>query len=100
MNPLTKGLGILFGIPIALSVVFFYYFMSTAEGRMRANCEHVLPGTSIEQLAQFSKEHNLTAPSKDSSVSFLAERRNFGRHACKIVLEAGVVKSSEYSQAD
>jgi hypothetical protein len=55
---------------------------------------------SIEQLALFAKEHNLTAPNKEANISFLAEQRNFGRHSCKIVIDAGLVKSSEYSQTN
>jgi hypothetical protein len=100
MNPLSKGLGILFGIPIVLTVIFVYYFMSTAEERMRSNCEHIRPGISIEQLALFAKEHNLTTPNKEATINFLEEKRNFGRHACKIVFDAGLVKSSEYSHTN
>lgn len=100
MSPLKKGLGILFGLPILLSIVFFYYFLSTGEERIKAVCAQITPGMTSARLKDFSRENRLNAPGKESGVVFLAESRSFGRHACKIELDAGVVSSSDYSFTD
>ena len=35
MSPIAKGLVLLFGFPVILAILFFYFFMSTGEERMR-----------------------------------------------------------------
>ena len=100
MTPLTKGLMGLVGLPILLSLIFFYYFISTGEERMRQTCALIEPGMSFDAVSEFAKERNLTTPDRGNQVTFLAERRNLGRHACKVTVDAGVVSQSEYSHAD
>lgn len=100
MTPLTKGLGILFGFPVVLSIGFFTYFTVTAEDRMTQLCRQVVPGMTAAQLKKFAQENRLTGPNQDAGVTVLGDTRSYGRHACKVTLEAGVVKQSEYSLAD
>ncbi len=99
MSPLGKGLVLLFGIPVVMGVGFFYYFSATGEERMRAVCSEVAPGMTIAQLVSFARERNFRLPSNEG-VTFLAESRSYGRHSCRIVLQAGVVQSAAYSYAD
>ena len=99
MSPMVKGLGLLFGFPVMLAVIFFYYFMSTGEERMRAVCEKVTPGMSHANVVAVSHENNLSVPAKDASVALLEELRSFGRHRCQVTFENGTVKSAEYHLA-
>ncbi len=100
MSPLTKGLGLLFGFPIVLAVVFFTYFNATGEDRMRAVCSQVTPGMTRAQLDQFALDKKLKGSGKDAGVSFLSEPRSYGRHTCKVTMAAGLVKAAEYNFAD
>jgi len=100
MSPLSKGLGVLFGLPVLLGIGFFYYFLTTGEDRMRSACIQVKPGMTFVQLKEFAMNHNLSLPGKDSGIIFMGELRSFGRHACRVVIEAGVVHDSDYSYTD
>ena len=101
LTPLTKGLAILFGFPVVLSIGFFTYFFTTGEARMKVVCAEVLPGMNYAQLKDFAVDKRLSAPYKeDAPVVILADSRSYGRHACKVELEAGVVKRATYVFAD
>jgi hypothetical protein len=100
MTPLVKGLGILFGFPVVLSIGFFAYFTATGEDRMTRLCQQVVPGMTAAQLKEFAQENRLTGPNKDAGVTVLGDTRSYGRHACMVTLEAGVVKLSKYTFSD
>lgn len=100
MSPLTKGLGALFGLPIVLAIIFFSYFNFTGEDRMRAICRQVKPGMTWAQLNQFVLDNRLNGSGADKGVSFLGDSRSYGRHTCKVTMEAGAVKAAEYNFAD
>lgn len=100
MSPLTKGLILLFGIPVILTVGFFYYFHATGEERMRSLCDQVKTGMTYRQLRVFAEENNLRSPIKESGTSFLGESRSYGRHSCRVELENGAVKSAGYRFSD
>ena len=99
MSPIAKGLVMLFGFPAMLAVIFFYYFLSTGEERMRDTCALITPGMSHAEAVTVSHDHNLSAPAKDVQIAVLEERRSFGRHTCQVTFEAGIVKSAEYRLA-
>jgi hypothetical protein len=100
MSPLTKGLGALFGLPIILAIIFFSYFNLTGEDRMRAVCREVKPGMTQAQLNQFMLDRRLNASGADKGASVLGDSRSYGRHSCKVTMEAGTVKAAEYILAD
>ena len=100
MNPILKGLLFVFGVPVLFGIGYFYSALSTGEKRMTAVCAQIQPGMNLAALKGLAEEHGLSAPGKDSGVTYLAESRTYGRFACKVVLDAGVVKSSEYNYAD
>jgi hypothetical protein len=100
MSPLHKGLAALFGLPIVLAVIFFSYFNLTGEDRMRAVCKEVKAGMTAAQLKQFVQDKRLNGPVEDRGVSFFGDPRSYGRHSCKVTMEAGAVKAAEYSLSD
>jgi hypothetical protein len=100
MTPLAKGLVLLFGVPVVLGIGFFYYFSATGEERMRNLCVQVKPGISLDQLKAFAQENNIRTSVNQEGTSFLGDARSYGRHTCKVVVEAGIVKSADYSFAD
>jgi hypothetical protein len=100
MSPLTKGLAALFGLPIVLAIIFFSYFNLTGEGRMRAICKQVTPGMTAAQLNQFVLDNRLNDSGAAKGVGLLGDPRSYGRHSCKVTMEAGVVKAAEYTLAD
>ena len=100
MNAMAKGLGLVFGVPLLFGVAYFSYAMATGEQRMMEVCGQIKPGVSLAQLKGYAEIHNLTAPSKDSGDAFLEESRTYGKFTCKVILDAGIVKSSEYKHAD
>lgn len=100
MSPLAKGLGALFGLPIVLAIIFFTYFNLTGEDRMRAICSQVKPGMTGAQLKQFVLDNRLNNSGAVAGTSFLADSRSYGRHTCRVTMDAGVVKEAEYNFAD
>ncbi len=100
MSPLKKGLAALFGLPLVLAVIFFSYFNLTGEDRMRAVCGEVKPGMTRAQVNQFVLDKRLDGSAGDRGVSFLGDSRSYGRHSCKVTMEAGTVKAAQYSLAD
>jgi len=97
---MVKGLLLVFGVPLLFGMAYFSYALATGEQRVREVCEQIKPGVTLVQLKEFAEYHGLTAPSKDSGVTYLGESRTYGRFTCKLVLDAGIVQSSEYSRAD
>lgn len=100
MTPLAKGLGLLFGAPVVLTVIFVTYFNVTGEDRMRSVCKQVTPGMSATKFKAFVEEWKFSGTVPESGVLVLAEPKSYGRHTCKVTVSAGAVKSAEYSFAD
>lgn len=100
MNPMAKGLALVFGVPVLFGIAFFYNALATGEQRMTEVCAQIEPGMSLAQLRDFAADHGLSQPGMDAGVAYLGEGKTYGRFACKVELEAGVVKSSAYSHAD
>ena len=65
-------------------------------------CTQITPGMSIDQLMKMAEEHGLGPRhlNAEAKLAYLAEARSFGRHACKVEFEVGIVKSSTYNFAD
>jgi hypothetical protein len=91
-------------ISIALILVaglaYWVYGYATAEQRMKATCAAIKPGMSFTELKEFARQRGLLSPQRDSGLMYLAEVRSFGRHACKVLLEQGIVKHAEHNYAD
>lgn len=65
-------------------------------------CNQIKPGMTINQLLEVAEENGL-GPRKlnvGTKLAYLAEARSFGRHACRVELDAGIVKSVTYNYAD
>lgn len=100
VNAMVKGFGFVFGVPLLFGIAYFYFALSTGEKRMTAVCDKIKPGTTLAQLKELAEEHGLVVPRADSGVAYLAESRTYGRFACRVTLDAGIVKRSEYHFAD
>ena len=100
MTPLAKGLGLLFGAPVVLAIIFVTYFNTTGEDRMKSVCRQVTPGMSAAKFKGFVEEWKFNATVPESGVVVLAEPKSYGRHTCKVSLAAGAVTSADYSFAD
>ena len=81
-------------------LAYSVYGYMTAEERMKVTCASIKPGMSFADLKEFAQRHGLLSPKRDSGLMYLAESRSFGRHACKVILEQGIVKHSEHNYAD
>lgn len=90
------------GIGFLVYAGYFYYSLTTGKERMTEVCSQMNPGMPVEQLIRMAKKHNLgpSMPKPDTKLAYLAERRSFGRHACRVELENGVVKNATYNYAD
>jgi hypothetical protein len=76
------------------------YAFGGAEARVKAVCAEISPGMSFVALQELAARNGLSAPRTQSGVTFLAETKSFGRWACMVTTEDGVVKKSEYNFAD
>lgn len=100
MTPFAKGLGLLFGLPVVLTVIFVTYFNVTGESRMRHVCGEVKAGMNKVALAKFIDDYSLNGNPVDSGAVVLSSAKSYGRHTCKVDMEAGVVKAANYRFAD
>ena len=85
---------------LSVGLSYWIYGYATAEERLKATCAAIKPGMSFAELKEFAPRHGLLSPKRDSGLMYLAEGRSFGRHACKVILEQGIVKHSEHNYAD
>ena len=99
---LRKWTGRIVGAAFLYYIGYFYYSLGTGKERMTEICSQMSPGMSVEQLVLLARKYDLgpSMPRPDAKVSYLAEVRSFGRHACRVELENGVVKSATYNFAD
>jgi hypothetical protein len=90
------------GFGFLLYFGYFYYSLTTGKERMTEVCRQMKPGMTIEQLTSLAKENGLgpRMPKPDTTLTYLAELRSFGRHACRVELENGIVKNATYNYAD
>jgi hypothetical protein len=100
MTPLAKGLGLLFGAPVVLAVIFVTYFNATGEDRMKSVCKQVTPGMSAAKLRDFIDEWKFNGTVPESGTVLLAEPKSYGRHGCTVTLASGAVTSAVYAFAD
>jgi hypothetical protein len=101
MSKFRRAINLSFIILVMGCVAYFIYGFATAEARIKEVCSQIKPGMSISQLRIFGVEHGLTPqPRNESGVNYMVESKTYGRFGCKVVLEAGVVKNSEYNFAD
>lgn len=90
------------GAAFVLYIAYFTYSLATGKERMTDICLRISPGMTIDQLLKLAEENGL-GPRKlnaETKLAYLAESRSFGRHACKVELDAGVVKNASYNYAD
>jgi hypothetical protein len=81
-------------------VAYVIHGFATAEERMKATCAQIKPGMALSALTAFAEGRGLMKPRTDTGVVYLAERRSYGRHACKVTLGRGFVVESEHNYAN
>lgn len=99
-SSMKRTISLLFGLVLAGGLTYCTYGYVTAESRLNALCAEISPGMSFRELEAFSARHGLRSPRNPSGVNYLVETRTFGRYGCRVLLEGGVVKKSEYTFAD
>jgi len=85
---------------VAAGLSYYAYGLATAETRMKATCAAIAPGMTLADLKRIAADHGLMTPRAQDGVMYLAETRSYGRHACKVTMEKGLVKQSEHNYAD
>ena len=90
------------GLALVLYVAYYTYSLVIAKDRMTEVCNQIKPGMTIVQLIKLSEEHGLGHRNllPKTKLVYLAEARSFGRHACRVELDDGIVNSATYNYAD
>lgn len=88
------------GILLVALLGYAFYIFGGAESRMRKICAEITPGMSFGELEVLATDRGLLPPHRESGLNILAETKSFGRWACMVTLENGVVSKSEYNFAD
>lgn len=83
-----------------VGVGYCTYAFGTASSRVKELCARIEPGMTLSQLDAFARTNGLGPTPRNSPIVYLVETRTFGRWGCKVTLETGVVRSSEYHFAD
>jgi hypothetical protein len=99
MGPARRTLNVVGGLSVL--AVIAYYFLGYISGptRVRRLCSEIAVGTSLNALSVWASVHGLSTPNANQPVSFLVERRTFGRFGCKVQMKGGVVESAAYDFA-
>jgi hypothetical protein len=88
---------------VLFGVAYFIYSAATGRERVAELCRQITPGMDVGQLMAFAERHDL-GPLRylDSGtrLTYLAEARTLGRHACRVELEGGKVRNVTYNYAD
>ena len=85
---------------VAIAAANWMLGSAYAERRVKAACARIQAGMPFTELEEIAARHALLAPGSASGTVYLADRSSFSRHACKVTLEQGVVKHSEYNHPD
>ncbi len=88
------------GLLLLGSMAYCSYNFVSAEKRIKGLCSKITQGLTIAELRMFTSKNRLGPEPKESGISFIVERKTFGRWGCKVELVNGVVVSSEYVYAD
>lgn len=88
---------------VVFGVAYFIYSAATARERMTEVCRRIEPGMDVGQLMAYAERHGLGPRRQLDSrtrLAYLAEARTMGRHACRVELAEGRVRSASYHYAD
>lgn len=90
------------GLALLLYIGYFMHSLATGKERVTDVCKQIKPGMTIDQLLKLAEGNGLGPRrlSTGTKLAYLAEARSFGRHACKVELDAGIVTSATYNFAD
>jgi hypothetical protein len=100
MKKTIRTVGVVFGILVVGGISYCSYHFTSAEQRVTQLCAEIKPPMSISELRAFREKHGLVPDVRDTGTSFLMDRKSFGRHGCKVTMDNGIVKESEYIYAD
>lgn len=101
MKNIFKWSSLLVGVWLVGYIGYFYYSLATGKERVTAICNQITVGMTIDDLSRLARQHDL-GPSMlraDAKLVFLAESSSYGRHACRVEITNGVVKSANYVSA-
>ena len=91
----------MFGSLLFLAAVsYFAMGFVSAGSRVHALCGSIAPGMQARDVALFAKSHGLGPPPASTGISFLVEKRTFGRYGCRVTMENGVVLTSDYDASN
>jgi hypothetical protein len=87
---------------LLLYVAYFAYSLATGKERMTGVCAQIGSGMTIDQLLKLAEDNGLGPRhlNAETKLAYLAEYRSFGRHACRVELNGGIVKNATYNFAD
>lgn len=95
-----KQIGKAIGILLLAYILYFFYCLATAEGRVKPLCEGIKPGMPFSDLAAISKEHGFSTPTNGPYPAVMVERKSYGRYGCMVTLDSGTVTKSEFFHND
>lgn len=96
---MRQAMGAVIGLALLGAVGYWSTLLLGAEARVRALCARIQPGTTLPALRDFADRHGLRRPTRENGVDLLVERATFGRHGCRVVMEAGRVREVAYDAA-
>lgn len=101
MPKLRRVLNSVFVLLLLSGISYCSYNFASAEGRVKDLCSQIKPGMAFSELKAFGSEHGLgPQPHNESGIIFMVESKTYGRYGCRILLEAGQVKTAEYNFAN
>jgi hypothetical protein len=98
-KPARRAIAVVGGLILLAGPAYCAHTFATAETRVRQACDLIEPGMPLAELQAFASSHGLGPPPHEG-ISYMVERKSFGRHGCKVTVAQGVVASTEYTFAD
>ena len=87
----------LVGSLLLLAALGYYVSLFvTADTRVHKLCDTITAGMSVQEVASLARDAGLGPAPKPAGVSFLVEKKTFGRYGCRVETADGIVRTSKY----
>ena len=97
MKKIKKYISLVFVVAVTSGISYCTYNFLSAEDRVKELCSQIKPGMSLEELRSFSEKNALgPEPNVEGGITFIFERKTYGRFGCKIIMENKIVRESSY----
>ncbi len=84
------------GLLLLAALGYYVSLFVTADTRVHKLCDKIAVGMTVSEVASLAREAGLGPAPKPAGVSFLVEKKTFGRYGCRVETADGIVRTSKF----